>query len=345
MKVTDQKKFNAFKSASLTEWEIAAREELKGADPWKKLSIPLQDCTILPFYDQNEGNRPAPLLQVSENNYLGPRTWFNCPAVHVDNESNANTLALEHLRNGADGISFELDRTIDFKSLLQYIDLQYCSLIFLAKTNAQVIGDALKEYLQSENKLNNNLPVVFLGNTLLPGVVNSNFFTSGFVIPTAAMPSEEIASCFIPLLKTEPFQPQSLAFSITLGTDFFMNVAKLRAIRMNWQRLLTHKKIQEQLPCWIHARALPLNPKEFQSHGNMLNSTTAAMSAILGGCDALTLEPEDNQSLSIRIARNVSNVLREEAHFSKVADPLAGSYFVESLSLQLADAAWKSLSL
>ena len=69
------------------------------------------------------------------------------------------------------------------------------------------------------------------------------------------------------------------------------------------------------------------------------------MSAILGGCDALTLEPEDDQARSIRVARNVSNVLREESHFAKVADPLAGAYFVESLSLQLADTAWKSFQV
>ena len=77
----------------------------------------------------------------------------------------------------------------------------------------------------------------------------------------------------------------------------------------------------------------------------MLKSTTAAMAGILGGCDALTIEPEDrNHAMMSRIARNVSNVLREESFFSKVADPFAGSYFIEDLSKQLTEAAWTSIN-
>src|SRR6185295_16835920 len=120
MQGENQKKFNAFKPASLADWEVAAREELKGADPWKKLSVALPDCSILPFYGQKDTNRPIPLIQVSENNFLGPRTWYNCPVVPVENENKSNALALEHLRNGADGIFFELNRVADFKSLLQH---------------------------------------------------------------------------------------------------------------------------------------------------------------------------------------------------------------------------------
>ena len=118
MRIQDQKKFTAFKQASEADWEVAAREELKGADPWKKLTLALPDCTILPFYGQKDTNRPMPLVQVAENNFLDPRAWYNCPVVSVENENKSNALALEHLRNGADGIFFELNRVPDFKSLL-----------------------------------------------------------------------------------------------------------------------------------------------------------------------------------------------------------------------------------
>jgi methylmalonyl-CoA mutase len=74
----------------------------------------------------------------------------------------------------------------------------------------------------------------------------------------------------------------------------------------------------------------------------MLKSATAAMSAIFGGCDGLTIFPEsDEDSMMARIARNVSSVLREESHLSKVADPTAGSYYLDSLIEQLADQSWR----
>ena len=73
----------------------------------------------------------------------------------------------------------------------------------------------------------------------------------------------------------------------------------------------------------------------------MLKSTSAALAAILGGCDALTVQPENENPMMARIARNVSSILREESHLSKVADPTAGSYYLESLTNQLAINAWK----
>jgi methylmalonyl-CoA mutase len=65
------------------------------------------------------------------------------------------------------------------------------------------------------------------------------------------------------------------------------------------------------------------------------------MAAIAGGCDSITIEPEDatNETMN-RMARNVSSILRDESHFSKVADPTAGSYYIDSLTEQLSEKAW-----
>jgi methylmalonyl-CoA mutase len=73
----------------------------------------------------------------------------------------------------------------------------------------------------------------------------------------------------------------------------------------------------------------------------MIKSTTASMAAIIGGCDSLSVLPEDETvPLMSRIASNVSNILREESHFDKVADPLAGSYVIADLTDKLAQQAW-----
>jgi methylmalonyl-CoA mutase len=73
----------------------------------------------------------------------------------------------------------------------------------------------------------------------------------------------------------------------------------------------------------------------------MLKSTSAAMSAIIGGCNALWVEPEDESALARRIALNVSSILKEEAYFGHIIDPSFGSYYVEQYSHQIAMDGWK----
>ena len=92
----------------------------------------------------------------------------------------------------------------------------------------------------------------------------------------------------------------------------------------------------------INIRVEPWREERLQPHGNMISSSVAAIAAIAGGCDSLTIIPEDetNETM-VRIARNVNNILREESHFGKVSDPIAGSYAIESMVHQLASEAWK----
>ena len=74
----------------------------------------------------------------------------------------------------------------------------------------------------------------------------------------------------------------------------------------------------------------------------MISGTVAALAAVAGGCDSLTVVPEDeNNATMARIARNVCNILREESHLTKVADPMAGAYAIEIIVNELAIAAWK----
>ena len=100
----------------------------------------------------------------------------------------------------------------------------------------------------------------------------------------------------------------------------------------------------------IHAQTSAFYDAAATPYTNLLRATTEAMAAIVGGCDALTVRPYDavldrkqsaaEQEFSQRIARNVSILLEEESYFDKVADPSAGSYYVETLTQQLAESAW-----
>jgi len=135
-------------------------------------------------------------------------------------------------------------------------------------------------------------------------------------------------------------------FSFSMGADFFTALAKLRAARMLWARVVgasgggaDAQKMQ------IHARTSLWNRSTLDPYVNMLRGTTEAFSAVAGGCDSLhvgvfdeVIRPPDE--ISRRLARNTQTILRDECHFGHVIDPAGGSYYVETLTDQLARKAW-----
>lgn len=139
---------------------------------------------------------------------------------------------------------------------------------------------------------------------------------------------------------------ESLHFTFTTGPVYFMEIAKLRAARMLWA-LISHKWTPSSgtgKRMYIHSRSLMWNKTIYDPYVNMLRNTTEAMAAVLGGCDALTVLPFDASyqtpgEFSERMARNVQLILKEEASFGKVADPAAGSWFIENLTHSIATAA------
>ncbi len=135
-------------------------------------------------------------------------------------------------------------------------------------------------------------------------------------------------------------------FNLDTGTDFFMELAKLRALRLLWSRILTASGVPaEQTRTFIHCRTAYRSQTKLDAHVNLLRSTTEAMSAVLGGTDSLHVCAFDEvdwtpDEFSRRIARNVHLVLAHECHLDQVADPAGGSWYVESLTRDLAEAAW-----
>ncbi len=133
-----------------------------------------------------------------------------------------------------------------------------------------------------------------------------------------------------------------ISFLVSIGNDFFLEMAKLKSLRNLWHQIKGAYNITNNKSLHIHARSSVWVKDTFQPHGNMIQATTSAMAAIAGGCDSLTIAPEDeNNETMKRIAVNVSSILREESHFSKVADPTAGSYYIDSLTNQLSEKAWR----
>ncbi|MCX6326196.1 MAG: acyl-CoA mutase large subunit family protein [Bacteroidia bacterium] len=139
-----------------------------------------------------------------------------------------------------------------------------------------------------------------------------------------------------------------IRFSFGIGSNYFPEIAKLRAARLLWSVVTNgfNPANRENIKMDIHCVTSEWNKTVNDPYVNMLRTQTEAMSAILGGADSLTVEPFDKvfrhpDEFSERIARNQQLILKEEAYFEKVADPSAGSYYIENLTNLIADNAWK----
>ncbi len=144
---------------------------------------------------------------------------------------------------------------------------------------------------------------------------------------------------------------EQIGFAVHIGSDYFMQIAKLRALRLLWWQIgRLYDTRLNLVDVFIHAHTANAAPPESEPYKNLISNTTQAMSAIIGGCDALTVSSggfasEKDTILAQRIARNVSAVLKEESYFDKVTDMGAGSYLIENLTHQLAKAVWERLAI
>jgi len=133
---------------------------------------------------------------------------------------------------------------------------------------------------------------------------------------------------------------------LPVGRDLFLEVAKLRAVRLLWDRLAGELGVSEPartVP--VHAVTAPGSLDAQEPWTNLLRTTVEAFAAVVGGADVVTVLPFDHPSKqkhppARRLAVNTSNILREESHLDRVGDPAGGSYYVERLTADLAEEAW-----
>ena len=139
-----------------------------------------------------------------------------------------------------------------------------------------------------------------------------------------------------------------IKFDMGISTNYFMELAKFRAARMLWAQIVEQYNPAEPEACKMmaHATTSKYNQTIYDAHVNLLRSQTEAMSAALAGVDSITVTPFDvpfktPDEFSERIARNQQLLLKEESHLDKVVDPAGGSYYIETLTVSIAQEAWK----
>ncbi|MDB5228920.1 MAG: mutA [Bacteroidota bacterium] len=306
--------FLQFPPSSPEEWKHKIMSDLKG-EPIDKISIHTREgIDILPFYTREDNKKYQLDIPQKTNN-----SWLITERITVNDISSANLNALQALKMGSNAIIF---------------DLQNRSL----KTNE--IKDLLKDILL-------DIAVVYFENYIagnkdeLESVVKESC-TKKIIIPKQETITEELVFA---LQHATDNNLNVTHFHFFTCTDYFFEIAKLRAFRWLWKQLCELNSIPYNI--FIISETVVLHDKEKEEYNNILRNTTEAMSAILGGCDALIVNSHDKNEtgFSRRLARNIHHILLHESYFDEINDAAKGSYYIEYLTYQFAQKAWELVSL
>ncbi|MFY0593516.1 methylmalonyl-CoA mutase family protein [Roseivirga sp.] len=345
----NERLFTDFEVQSPEAWKDKLVSDLKGK-PFEDLLWENQGLSGKPFYTKEDlPSTLPPLGKIHANpEAFGNRYWANYQHVIVNSTKEANERALLALESGADGLLFELQKLTDLTILLQGIQVQYCQVSFLSNNlSTEDIFTAYANYLSAANidkeKVNGFIDGIgYQFQKEIKGlktvVLKTNKKTNHSAQQIALILAE-----IIDLIDVENIAPidffNMLSTEITLSSDYFSEIAKLRALRFSIQKLAGAYGITIDDPITI-SRTPDWSSAIDDPHSFMLHATTQAMAAIIGGTDGLIVHPfykvfGKNHSLAERMARNISTILKEESYLAKNIDPSAGSYYLESTTKDL----------
>ena len=353
--------FSEFDPISSKQWKQKIQFELKGEDYNDTLiwNSP-ENIKVKPFYNQDD---------LQENLPVNPNAngFKICQNIFVFDLEKSIERALESIERGADNIIFTIENeTIDVTKLLEKLPLETCEIYFnlsfisvnyilkietIAKSrNAKIycnldpIGQLAKDgnWFNTEEKDNFetlNLISKQVSNCSIININSSLYQNAGANMVQELAYSLAHANEYLNRISTIN---QPIVFKISVGTNYFFEIAKLRAYRILFNCIA--KEYNPNLECHLVVTPTKRNKTIYDYNVNMLRTTTECMSAIIGGADAIANLPYDSlyhkdNEFGDRIARNQLLILKNESYFDKVNNPADGTYYIESLTHQLAEKA------
>ena len=256
----------------------------------------------------------------------------------VEDYKASNAQLLKDLMHGLNApvLSFKQSPSLaDFKVLFENIGLEYISVHFDSSDNKVFL--AWQELIAAKGIKGTNA-FFRLATDLENGSKSEHIDARSFYTSTAGIHEElkkTIQAVQAIVLSSEDQQDavDQIHFSFYVDKAYLVNIAKLRAFKLLWVKLMKHYGLKETLP-FISVAFAPGAYGE-DEHDNLINATTMAMSAVLGGADHLVVRPTSETSSAKRLARNIQLILKHESGLHKVADPAHGSYYIESLMSKL----------
>ena len=338
--------------ANKAAWVEAAKNELKHTNPLEQLQKQWSDWFIDPYYDASDGIQTQAIGKVSLP-HKSANDWLNIPTVNTRLDG-FNSLIANHLNKGADGVMLQVDHTSRADKVLESIKPEYCFLGFESAHNSFSFFEKLEPLLRPIEKINGCIfwkeaPVWQQVARLFSG--HNNFRCFGIHVGTLDATNLERAFYnaiqALDELTDNTFNAPSVlskfAFSVTGTSNFFLDVAMIRSLKIVFERLAMAYGVTG-VPAFVRYITPTTTLPAYDPHGVMISGSLNSLSAAIASVDAITVEVENaNSALHIHTARSVALVLKEESKLDKVIDPLAGSYFVESLTNTIVDKIWTNL--
>ncbi|MCB0446688.1 MAG: methylmalonyl-CoA mutase subunit beta [Gelidibacter sp.] len=358
--------FTEFPEISSKQWKQLIQADLKGDDYNETLIWKTNEgINVKPFYHADELES---LPNISDSKAT---QWSICQTIFVANVEKSNAKAVDAIERGAQSIKFIVpNEDIQIKDLLVninlmvthiYLECQFLSATFVkqfdlfpSKANIHIQTDIIGNLARTGNwfsslKEDHSNFEAIVNSTMAFSIDVSLYQNAGATIVQqlayALAQSNEYLNHFNNGITSEAKQSFKVTFNVSVGTNYFFEIAKLRALRILWSTLATEYGFNTE--CSLFVTPTKRNKTLYDYNTNMLRTTTECMSAVLGGANTIcnlaydAIYHKDNE-FGERIARNQLLVLKHESYFDKVDNPSDGAYYIESLTSQLAE---KALSL
>ena len=353
--------FDDFDPISSKQWKQKIQFELNGSDYNETLvwNSP-EDIQVKPFYHKDEFSKSYSVVTKASEFKI-------CQNIFVYDVQKSIERAKDSLSRGAESLRFTIEsELVDVINLLEnlplknvpvYLNLSFISIDFVKKIddfaltnkitifcNLDPIGQLAKDGNWFTTKEKNNFETLNLLSKQTKSIslisINATLYQNAGanMVQQLAYSIGQVNEYFNRLESID----QPIVFEIAVGTNYFFEIAKLRALRILFS--VVAKEYNHNLDCNIVASPTKRNKTLYDYNINMLRTTTECMSAILGGADAIANLPYDalyhkDNEFGDRIARNQLLILKNESYFDKVNNPADGSYYIESLTSQLAEKA------
>jgi methylmalonyl-CoA mutase len=355
--------FNEFPETSAKAWKQKIQFDLKGADYNKTLVWESPEgIKVKPFYTADD------VAVISSQENLNSNTWQIGQTIYAGNAVMANKKAKKTIAKGVSCVQFIVpSESVSVQLLLEEIDLQKIKVCLELKFLSESYVKSIKD-ISVNREHSVYILVDIIGNLAASGnwfynlkrdheIVERLLDSGTLQFLTINLALYENAGChctqqlgYAMAHATEYLekyhknkglnQLKGFVFNVAVGSNYFFEIAKIRALRWLWKTITAFYELE--IPCFIMATPTRRNKTLYDYNVNMLRTTSECMSAILGGSDMVFNLPYDaiyhkDNDFAERMALNQLLILKEESYFDKVDNPVTGSYFVESLTKQLAE--------
>ncbi len=334
-----------FTETSTETWKAQILKELK------------DDAVKIEFTDKIE-EISLDITKASEKDFNSEvinesNNWNVSAFIEVNDEKSANKLALKNLNQGYNELIFNLKSIeIDWVLLLNDIEVEYIHTRLQFTNTTQLSSFLSSSYvakIQYFSFETDPLSSVFatLENEIKSLTSNRVVSINGFEIQQVGATTWQEIGLILSTgheLLNRGFLPNQLSLSIGIGSNYFLEIAKIRALRYLWEQITAAYGSKNSIEIVAHIGWSNKSLKD--QHTNLLRQTTELMSAAAGGSDSIVVHPYDQNStvgssdFAYRMAANISNLLKEESYFDKVHDPLKGSYIIDNLTELISSKAW-----